>query len=183
MRTDRLRQEFGVALRWTVFPLHPEIPEGGMELAELFRGRDFDMGAMQQRLAGVADELGLSLAARTRISNSRRAQELGKWAEAMGRGDEFRRCTYHAYFAEGRNISLLPELETIAEAAGLPKDEVCDILAQSLFSDAVDADWARAKQLAVTAVPFHLCGEKTLVGFHPYADYLKLLAMESREQP
>jgi len=53
---------------------------------------------------------------------------------------------------------------------------VYDILAQSLFADAVDADWARARELAVTAVPFHLFGEKTLVGFHAYEDYLKLVS-------
>jgi predicted DsbA family dithiol-disulfide isomerase len=175
VRTDRLQREYGVELRWTVFPLHPEIREEGMELSELFRSRNIDVEAMQHRLTSVAEEVGLSLARRTRISNSRRAQELGKWAETMGKGDAFRRSTYHAYFAEGRNIALLPELETITEAAGLPKDDVYDILAQSLFADAVDADWTRARELAVTAVPFHLRGEKTLVGFHPYEDYLKLV--------
>jgi predicted DsbA family dithiol-disulfide isomerase len=176
VRTDRLTREYGVELRWTVFPLHPEIPEGGMELDDLFHGLNFDIEGVQRRLTAVAAEVGVPLAAKTRIFNSRRAQELGKWAEAVGNGDEFRRCTYHAYFAEGRNIALLPELETIAEAAGLPKDEVYDILAQSLFAAAVDADWARAREMAVTAVPFHLFGEKTLVGFHPYEDYIELLA-------
>jgi predicted DsbA family dithiol-disulfide isomerase len=178
VRTDRLQRELGVALHWTVFPLHPEIPEDEMELSALFRGRNFDIESMQQRLTTVAEDVGLPLARRTRISNSRRAQELGQWAEAMGKGDEFRRCTYRAYFAEGRNIALLPELEIIAEAAGLPKDDVYDILAQSIFADAVDADWARARELAVTAVPFHLFGEKTLVGFHPYEDYVELVSRD-----
>lgn len=146
-----------------------------MELSDLFRGRNFNVEEMQQRLMAVAGEIGLPVAKRTRISNSRRAQELGKWAETMGKGAEFRRCTYHAYFAEGRNIALLPELEAIAEAAGLAKDDVFDILVQSLFADAVDADWFRARELAVTAVPFHLFGEKTLVGFHAYEDYVKLV--------
>jgi len=176
VRTDRLQRDYGVELRWTYFPLHPEIPEEGIELRDLFRGRDFDIEAMQQRLMVVSEELGLPVARRTRISNSRRAQELGKWAESMGKGEEFRRSTYQAYFAEGRNIALLPELETIAEAAGLANDDVFGILAQNLFADAVDADWARAGELAVTAVPFHLFGEKTLVGFHAYEDYVKLVS-------
>jgi predicted DsbA family dithiol-disulfide isomerase len=175
VRTERVQRDYGVELRWTVFPLHPEIPAEGMELSDLFRGRNLDVEAIQQRLMLVAEELGLPLVRRTRISNTRRVQELGKWAESMGKGDEFRRCAYQAYFAEGRNIALLPDLETIAEAAGLPKDDVFDILAQSLFADAVDADWARAGELAVTAVPFHLFGEKTLVGFHAYEDYVKLV--------
>jgi predicted DsbA family dithiol-disulfide isomerase len=171
-----LRWEYGIELRWTVFPLHPEIPEEGMELTDLFRGRNIDIEAVLRRLTTVAAEVGLPLAARTRIFNSRRAQELGKWAEAVGKGEEFRRMIYYAYFAEGRNIALLPELEAIAEAAGLPRDDVYDVLAQSLFAEAVDADWVRAGEMAVTAVPFHMCGEKMLVGFHPYGDYVKLLA-------
>ena len=178
MRTDRLRREYGVELRWTVFPLHPEIQEDGMELTELFHGRNFDMVAMRQRLTDVAAEIGLPLVGGIRIFNSRRAQELGKWAEFMGKGDEFRQCTYHAYFVEGLNIALLPELETIAEAAGLPKDDVYDILAQGLFAVAVDADWARAREMAVTAVPLHLIGEQALVGLHPYEDFVKLLARD-----
>ncbi len=175
MRTDRLQRDFGIELRWTVFPLHPEIPEEGMALSELFRGRDFDVEGMRQRLKLVAGEVGLPLASNSRISNSRRAQELGKWAEAVGKGDQFRRGTYHAYFAEGRNIALLSELEAIAEAAGLPRDEVYDILAQGLFAEAVDNDWLRSRELAITAVPFHLLGEKTLVGFHPYEDFVQLV--------
>jgi predicted DsbA family dithiol-disulfide isomerase len=178
VRTDRLHREHGVEVSWIVFPLHPEIPEDGMELADLFRGRDFDIGAMQKRLTTVATELGLPLTARSRIANSRRAQELGKWAESMGKGDEFLRRAFHAYFAEGRNISLLPELEAIAEGAGLPKDEVYDVLSQGLFADAVDHDWARAARAGVTAVPFHLLGGKALVGFYPYDEYVKLLAGE-----
>jgi predicted DsbA family dithiol-disulfide isomerase len=179
VRTDRLKRDYGIELRWTVFPLHPEIPEEGTELSELFRGRNFEIESMQQRLREVAEALGLPLVPRTSISNSRWAQELGKWAESMGKGDQFRRCMYHAYFAEGRNIALLPELETISESAGLPRDEVYDILAQSLFAEAVDADWARARELAVTAVPFHLFGEKTLVGFHPYEDFEEFLGQKS----
>ncbi len=165
-------------LRWTVFPLHPEIPEAGMDLADLFRGRNLDIEAMQRRLAAVAAEVGLPIVAKTRIFNSRRAQELGKWAEAIGKGNEFHRFAYHAYFVEGRNIALLPELETIAEAAGLPKDDVYDVLAQAQFAEAVDNDWARAARMAVTAVPFHLFDERALVGFHPYEEYVKLLAGE-----
>ncbi len=173
-----MKREYNIELSWTVFPLHPEIPEDGMELADLFRGRNFDIEAVRKRLSAVAAEVGLPLGARTRTCNSRRAQELGKWAEAMGKGDEFRRSAYHAYFVEGRNIALVPELEVIAEAAGLPKDDVYDLLAQALFAEAVDNDWARAASIGVTAVPFHLFGERALVGFHPYEEYVKLLAGE-----
>jgi predicted DsbA family dithiol-disulfide isomerase len=178
VRTDRLLKEFHVNVRWTVFPLHPEIPEEGMELADLFRGSGFDIEAMMVRVMNVAEELELPLGERTLVSNSRRAQELGKWAESLGMGDAFRREVFHAYFAEGRNIAQPEELLRIAFDAGLPGEHVAGILERREFAAQVDADWSRAMQLSVTAVPFYLYGEKPLVGFRPYDDFVKLLSGE-----
>jgi predicted DsbA family dithiol-disulfide isomerase len=45
--------------------------------------------------------------------NSRRAQELGKWAEALGKGDEFRKVVFKAYFADGKNIAKFLVLKEI----------------------------------------------------------------------
>jgi predicted DsbA family dithiol-disulfide isomerase len=112
VRTDRLQQEYRVQLRWSVFPLHPETPPEGMELAELFAGREAMIRDMQARLLQVAATEGLPLAERSRTYNSRLAQELGKWAEQQGRGDQFRHAVYRAYFVEGVNIAQDQELGT-----------------------------------------------------------------------
>jgi len=175
VRTDRLQREYGVELRWTVFPLHPETPEDGLELAELFGGREEHIRAMQARLRQLATADGLPLAERTRTYNSRRAQELGKWAEKRGKGDPFRRGVYRAFFVEGRNIALVDELVPIAEAIGLPGDEAREVLAARSFAAAVDADWQRARELGITAVPTHLCAGRRLVGFSPYEDFVRLI--------
>ena len=173
--TDRLKREREITLRWTLFPLHPEVPMEGMELAELFRGRTELLEAGKGRLKEAATATGLPLARRNRISNTRRAQELEKWAVSMGKGDEFRRRTFHAYFAEGKDIAQLPVLEEIAAEAGLPADEVWDLLTMELFAPAVDEDWSRARQMGVTVVPFYLYGEKPLVGYRPYEELLRLV--------
>jgi predicted DsbA family dithiol-disulfide isomerase len=177
VRTDRLQQEYGVEFRWTVFPLHPETPEEGMALSELFAGRESDLEDMQARLSQRAAAEGLPLAARTHTCNSRLAQELGKWAESQGRGDPFRCAVYRAYFVEGRNIGLLDELMRISGTAGLPVKEARQVLATGSFSSAVDADWERARVLGVTAVPTHLCGGKRLVGFASYDEFLRLIGV------
>ena len=175
MRTDRLQQEYGVELRWTVFPLHPETPEEGIELAELFAGREEQIKAMQARLRRLAVDEGLPLAERSRTYNSKRAQELGKWAEAQGQGDPFRKAVYRAYFVEGRNIARVDELVRIAEAVGLPADEARAALTAGSFAAAVDADWQRAGELGITAVPSHLCAGKRLVGFASYDVFVRLI--------
>jgi predicted DsbA family dithiol-disulfide isomerase len=173
--TDRLRRERGIAFRWTLFPLHPEVPVEGMDLAELYRGRTKQLEESKGRLRETASATGLPLLRRNRISNSRRAQELEKWAAALGKGDDYRRQAFHAYFAEGKDIAQLPVLEEIAEAVGLPRDEVWDVLVVGLFAAAVDGDWLRARQLGVTVVPFYLYGDEPLVGYRPYKDFLRLV--------
>ena len=178
MRTDRLQREYSVELRWTVFPLHPETPEEGLELAELFAGREADLAAMQARLSRSAAAEGLPLAGRTRTCNSRRAQELGKWAESRGLGDPFRRAVYRAYFVEGSNIALPDQLMGIAGSVGLPADEARSVLAAGSFAAAVDADWQRAGELRITAVPTHLYGGKKLAGFSSYDDFLQLIGKQ-----
>jgi predicted DsbA family dithiol-disulfide isomerase len=175
VRTDRLQRDYGVELRWSVFPLHPEIPEEGMDLAELFAGREEQIKSMQARLLQLAAEEGLPLAERSRTCNSRRAQELGKWAEGQGKGDAFRMAVYRAYFADGRSIALVDELVRIAEEVGLPGSEAREVLGKRSFAEAVDADWRRAREMGITAVPTHLCGERKLVGFGPYEDFVRLI--------
>lgn len=175
MRTDRLQQEYGAKLRWTVFPLHPDTPDEGLELSELFAGREKDIEAMQARLALLASIEGLPLVARTRTYNSRRAQELGKWAESLGKGDLFRRAVYRAYFVNGCNIAHLDELIRIAKSVELPPDEARAVLRLRSFADAVDADWQRAGDKRISAVPTHLCGEKKLAGFGSYDDFKRLI--------
>jgi len=175
VRIEQLRREFDLTLQHTVFPLHPETPAEGMELDDLFAGRGFDLDAMFHRLRQVADEVALPLGNRTRTFNSRRAQELGKWAEQQGHGDAFRNAVYHAYFAEGRNISAINELTGIAAEVELPPVEARDVITSGRYTAEVDADWQRARSLGVTAVPtLHYQGN-LLVGFTPYSTMKNLI--------
>ena len=175
MRTDRLHREYGVELRWSVFPLHPDTPREGMELSELYAGREEMIREMQTRLVQIAAAEGVPLPPQSRTCNSRFAQELGKWAESRGKGDGFRRAVYHAYFVEGVNIALEDELLRIAVTAGLPADEAENVLAVRSLAPAVDTDWRRAAELGITAVPTHLCEGRRLTGFGSYEDFVRLI--------
>ena len=150
VRTDKLQEEFDLNIRWSVFPLHPETPEEGCNLDDLFAGH-MDVDAMLKRLAQVAYELGLPIGKRTRTYNSRRAQELGKWAEKQGAGEAFHMAVYRAYFVDGRNISLLAELADIAGEVGLNSDVALQVIDEKSYAGAVDADWKRAAELGKNA--------------------------------
>jgi len=173
---DRVQKEYGIVVDWKAFSLYPEIPEQGIELSELFPGQKPNCGSGKDRMRSAAEELGLQLGEnRKTVSNSRRAHELGKWAESMGKGDLFRKAVFHAYFSEGRNIARLAELENIARKAGLPAEQVTLVIDKGLFAESVDSDWHMSEKLRIVGVPFVICEEGALAGFHPVEDYFKLL--------
>ena len=78
---ERLQKEFGIDIRWAAFPLHPDTPEEGKTLEELFKDRDVDIDQVMAHLKQVASVLGLPFGDRKMTYNSRLAQELGKYGQ------------------------------------------------------------------------------------------------------
>ena len=150
------------------FPLHPETPPQGRSLKDLFAGRNFDIPRMLSHLKQVAQGLALPFGDRQMTYNSRRAQELGKWAEQMGKGDVFHDAVFRAYFAQGHNIFDIDTLGNIADSVGLDRTATHDVIDSGAFKAAVDRDWARAHQLGITAVPTFIIGSQALVGAQLY---------------
>ncbi len=139
-----------------------------MSLEELFKGRELDLPLSMERLKKVAAELGLPWGMRTRTCNSRRAQELGKWAEALGQGDEFHLAVFQAYFAAGKNIADISVLTEIAGTVGLDGRMAEQVLAEGTFKAAVDRDWEYARTCGITAVPSFMMDGRKVVGAQPY---------------
>jgi len=163
-----LRKNYEIAVQWRTFPLHPETPEEGLTLEELFAGRGVDIGKMMLRLKKVAEELGLPLGERKKTYNSRLAQELAKWAESKGKGDAFHDAAFRAYFVDGRNIGKIEELTGLAKSIGLSENEAKSVLQSRSFKEAVDNDWRLAYQMSITAVPTFVIDTQTVVGAQPY---------------
>ncbi len=175
MRIEQLRKNFEIEIRWIAFPLHPETPEDGMTLEELFAGRNYDIGKSKLRLKQVADELGLPLSPRERTYNSRLAQELAKWAESKGKGDSFHEAIFRAYFVNGKNIAKKDELVSLSKSIGLPEKEARSVLERRTYREAVDADWSRSHEIGITGVPTFVIGNQAAVGFQPYEALDQLL--------
>jgi predicted DsbA family dithiol-disulfide isomerase len=111
--------------------------------------------------------------------NSRLAQELAKWAESKGKGDEIHDPIFRAYFVEVKNIAKPEVLTEIAKKVGLPEDEAMDVLLSRSFKEAVDQDWSRCAEIGVTAVPTFLAGRRALVGAYPYEQLERLILKDS----
>ncbi len=126
-------------------------------------------------LRSTAEELGLPLAERTRTYNSRLAQELGLWAEDMGKGEEFHQAAFAAYFADGQNLAKLPVLLELAKNAGLSEVEAGEVISHRTYRERVDRDWEYARFHGITAVPTFLLGRHRLVGAQKYETLAELL--------
>ena len=152
---------------WIAFPLHPETPEEGRSLDELFAGRPIDVPEMMSHLRQTAAGLGLPFGDRTMTYNSRLAQEMAEWAADKGRENDFHRVVFRAYFSDGLNIGNPAVLVKLADAAGLSGEEAQQVIESRTYRQAVDRDWDRALRLGVTAVPTFMIRGKTLVGAQP----------------
>ncbi len=177
-----MHKAFEIDIRWTAFPLHPETPEDGQSIEELFAGR-LDIDQIRARLKQAARDAGLPFGDRKMTYNSRLAQELGKWAESKGKGTEFHHRVFKAYFVDGINIGKISELTSLAGDIGLSEDEAQEVLRKRVFKEAVDSDWVRSRQKGVQAVPTFLLEERFLVGAQPYekiAAFLEAAGVKKR---
>ncbi|SPD75403.1 DSBA oxidoreductase (fragment) [uncultured Desulfobacterium sp.] len=130
--------------------------------------RGADPAVVQARLEQVASLEGLAFGKRSMTFNSRLAQEVGKWAECMGRGEEFHNAVFKACLVEGKNIALASTLLDVAVSAGLSEVETEKVIEKRQFKGQVESDWSHCKMMNVIVVPTLALGDKTLAGAHPY---------------
>lgn len=164
------------------FPLHPETPDEGRSLEDLFAGRGYDIAAMQAQMKERMAAEGLEYGARTMTYNSRLAQEVGKWAETQPGGEAIHDAMFRAYFVDTKNLALPGVLAEIAESVGLSGEEAREVAETRSFKEAVDADWARAYQHGITGVPTFVAGGYGVVGAQPY-EMLEKLVNEAAAKP
>jgi predicted DsbA family dithiol-disulfide isomerase len=130
---------------------------------------------MMDHLKQVASKLGLPFGERKKTYNSRLAQELGKFAESKGKGDEFHKTTFRAYFVDGQNIGKTSILLELAESIHLNGKDAQNVIQDRIYKEAVDLDWKRSYEFGVTAVPTFLFNNQRLVGAQNFETLEKLL--------
>ena len=109
--------------------------------------------------------------------NSRLAQELGKWAESKGEGEEFHNAVFRAYFVDCKNIRQVPVLVELSKSLNLSGEDAQRVIEKREFKEAVDLDWARARDIGITAVPTFVMDGKMVVGAQSYEVMEKFLTV------
>ena len=163
-------------MKWVHFPLHPETPQEGRALADLFAGRsEAELKARQDQMRGLMAEEGLPYGDRTHTYNSRLAQEVGAWADTQEGGEAIHDAIYKAYFVESKNIGDPDVLLKIVRANNLSVEEARKVIEERTFKDVVDEDWRKSHQMGVTGVPTFVAAGQGMVGAQPYETLEKFL--------
>ena len=165
-------------VKWVHFPLHPDTPQEGRSLADLFAGRGYDIPKMQAQMRARMQAEGLPYGTRSMTYNSRLAQELGAWADTQPGGEAIHDALFRAYFVDATNIGDPEVLVEIAASVGLPADQAREVLEKRTHKDAIDADWQKSHQYGVTGVPTFVVGNRGVVGAQPYEVLEELVKQE-----
>tara|TARA_Y100001936_G_C16093179_1_gene688623 strand:- start:27 stop:581 length:555 start_codon:yes stop_codon:yes gene_type:complete len=168
VRIEKLKRNFNINVKLVLFPLHPETPQEGRLISDLYAGRNMDPQEMYDQMKERMNAEGLPYGKRTHTYNSRKAQELGKWADTQENGDALHDALYRAYFVDTKNIADMDVLIDVVNSVGLDGEEARKVLEEGTFNQAVDEDWAKSRAYGVTGVPTYVAGGYGVVGAQPY---------------
>ena len=154
-------------MTWLPFDLHPEIPAEGTTAEQLFGGRYTPevRDRYRERLARLADEAGLPFDPPEKIPSTRPSLEAGEFVRQT-RPDafpDFHRGLFLAYWGEGRDLGERETILQVAEATGVPRDDVERALGEGAAKEAVDESTQTAVSIGVGGTPSWLIDGKVLV--------------------
>jgi len=178
-----------VTVTWRSFELDPGAPrerdvDGATHLAEKYGTSRVQAEHMQAHMTEVAAGEGLDFRFdRARAGNTFDAHRLLHLAEAHGRQDALKERFMRGYLTEGEPIGDPEALQRLAVDAGLPEDEVREVLATDQYADAVRDDERTASGLGISAVPFFVVDRSIGASGAQPAELLLDLLRRARPEP
>jgi predicted DsbA family dithiol-disulfide isomerase len=169
------------------FPLSPDTPAEGRDLASYLRAKGLDVEAALARLAPLMQAEGLeypSEIAGRRQWNTRRAQELALWAEEQGQPAKLEALhdrLFRAYQVENLDVHELDVLEALATEVGLDGAAGRAALERGDLAAARELSWRTATRAGITGVPTYVARGYGIVGAQP-VDLLREFVLEVRAQ-
>lgn len=130
----------------------------------------------------MASEVGLPMADRDWVSNSRPALEAAEYAREAGTFDSFHRAVFSAYHAEGRDIGKREVLREIATQVGLDADEMIAALDDGRYAARVREDIELSREIGLSGVPAFIIGNRAIVGAQPYEVFEYVMGLLGREK-
>ena len=178
---SRLLKTYDLEIDWRGYQLHPETPEGGMDLSAMFGAAR--LPAMREHMLGFAKGFGITdMQFRDRSPNTRRALAIAEYARDEGKLERFRQLAMDAHWRKGLDLEKDADLRALASEAGLDPEAALAASRDSKFLARIDACRAEAEEVGVTGIPTFVMGERGVVGCQPYEVLAKLVELGGAEK-
>ncbi|GAA4661175.1 DsbA family oxidoreductase [Arthrobacter cryoconiti] len=155
-----------VEVQWRSYQLDPTLPEhyDGTELDYLVERKGMDREQLAGMLGNVLEQAkgeGLNYKFENLVvANSFNAHQLLHLAAAHGKSDAVKEALLSGHFEHGEDIGAREFLVRTGTAAGLSATEINDALDTDMYAEEVRADFAQARAIGVTGVPFFVIDNK-----------------------
>ncbi len=155
-----------VEVLWRSYQLDPTLPQhyDGTELDYLVERKGMDREQLMGMLGQVKDAAeGEGLHYKFEeivVANSFSAHELLHLAAAHGKADAVKEALLSAHFEHGADIGDREALVSIGTRAGLSAVDINEALDTGKYADEVRNDFAEARAIGVTGVPFFVIDRK-----------------------
>jgi predicted DsbA family dithiol-disulfide isomerase len=162
------RPDLRASMVWRTYQLDPSLPEAGVDrkayMAAKFKDPSRLRAAHDALVAGGAEDgIVFDFAAIEKSPNTNAAHRLIRWALSAGVQDVVVEALFAAYFTQGRDIGDPIVLADIAEAAGMERLTVLQLLSEGTDRETVAREHSMAVQGGVTGVPFVIFAGKVAV--------------------
>lgn len=163
-----LRPDVDASLIWRPYQLDPSIPEEGTDRKAYMAAKFKDpvrLKASHDALVegGAEDGITFNFDIIEKSPNTNAAHRLIRWALSAGVQDAVIEALFEAYFTLGRDIGDPMVLADIAQAAGMERLVVLQLLSEGADKESVSREHAMAVQGGVTGVPFVIFAGKVAV--------------------
>jgi predicted DsbA family dithiol-disulfide isomerase len=161
----KLKPEFGFALEWRGFQIHPDWPAEGIPADKVREAGDTAARkATWNRIVAMADAVGFEIKPPAVLTNSRAALAATEFARESGRDEALEERIYRAYFHDGENIGDAGVVARLAADAGLDAIEVAAAIKSPKYEIRLKNNSLAAHQRGVSGVPTFFIGDFPLVG-------------------
>ncbi|MEO0999800.1 MAG: DsbA family oxidoreductase, partial [Pseudomonadota bacterium] len=151
-------------IRWRPFQLNPDMPAEGMGRAEYLDAKFGPENAKRfyARIEQVAKDAGLDVHFEkiAKTPNTIDAHRLIRWATTTGAQSAVKQDLFERYLERGEDISDHAVLLDVAEAAGMEREVVANLLSSEADRAEVADEDRAAREMGVTGVPTFIIGGK-----------------------
>ena len=167
MGLDRseLLQDLGVTVVTLPLEIHPEIPIGGLSLAERWGTRYGEAVEMYARIEAECEAAGLPFNRPARVPNTHRALATQEWARlhAPEAAPALERAVFEAHFVDNRPLDDPDVLDELVDRAGADAAEARRAVDAGELEQPVAAAQAAAASLGINSTPTWLVERRVLV--------------------